>query len=132
MTKEESEEVKNKKDAYKAVPLVEVLYGDVIKQTQKHTRTLSSLDKKELLDNLEKIQKEIVNLGIPIDKQLIIKNVIDSAIREVKKDEPNYSWIKAIILYRFYDCVRRFKCVDEVFEWELTRKILKILHKTDI
>ncbi len=96
---------------------------------QKQNLTLSVSDKKELMDSLMQFQKEIVNLGLPEDELHDINNDIDTATREAKKDEPNYSNIKK----RFEGVIETVKdvgdTIEKVSKWEWTGKIVKILGK---
>jgi septation ring formation regulator EzrA len=91
--------------------------------------TLSVSDIKELLDSLAQFQKEIVNLGLPEDELQDINNDIDTATREAKKDEPNYSKVKK----RFEGVIETVKdvgdTIEKVSKWEWTGKIVKILGK---
>lgn len=96
---------------------------------QKQNLTLSVSDKKELLNSLIQFQKEIVNLGLPEDELQDINNDIDTATREAKKDEPNYSKVKK----RFEGVIETVKdvgdTIEKVSKWEWTGKIVKILGK---
>jgi len=101
--------------------------GKNIKQEQ--NLTLSVSDKKELLESLMQFKKEIVNLGLPQDELQDINNDIDTATREAKKDEPNYSKVKK----RFEGVIETVKdvgdTIEKVSKWEWTGKIVKILGK---
>jgi len=101
--------------------------GKNIKQEQ--NLTLSVSDKKELLDSLAQFQKEIANLGLPEDELQDINNDIDTATREAKKDEPNYSMVKK----RFEGVIETVKdvgdTIEKVSKWKWTGKIIKILGK---
>jgi septation ring formation regulator EzrA len=96
---------------------------------QKQNLILSVSDRKELLDSLIQFQKEIVNLGLPEDELQDINNDIDTATREAKKDEPNYSKVKK----RFEGVIETVKdvgdTIEKVSKWEWTGKIVKILGK---
>ena len=99
---------------------------------QKQNVTLSVSDKKELLNSLEQFQKEVTKLGLPEDELQDINNDVDTAIREVKKDEPNYSRIKK----RFEEAIETVKnagdAIEKVSRWEWTGKIVKILGKLNL
>lgn len=101
--------------------------GEHIEQTQ--TLTLSISDKKELLDSLVQFQKEIANLGLPEDELDDINNDVDTAIKETKKAEPNYSKIKR----KFEGVIETIKevgdTIDQVSKWEWTGKVVKLLGK---
>ncbi len=58
------------------------------------TQTLSAPDKKELLDSLLEFQKEAAKLGLPAEEMSIVNGDITAAIKEAKKDKPNFSKIK--------------------------------------
>ena len=110
----------------------QVAIGEKIKQNQIkqiQTITLSASDKKVLLDSMEQFQKEIAILGLPKDELQDINNDVDTAIREVKKDEPNYSKVKK----RFEGVIETVKDVGDTIEkvstWEWTGKIVQILGK---
>jgi len=96
---------------------------------QKQNLKLSVPDKKELLNSLMQFQKEIANLGLPEDELQDINNDIDTATREAKKGEPNYSKIKE----RFEGVINTVKdvgdTIEKVSKWEWTGKIVKILGK---
>lgn len=83
----------------------------------------------ELQHNLEQFQKEIADLGLPDDELSTINNDIETAIREAKKDEPDYSKIKK----RFEVAIETVKdvgdTIEKVSKWEWTEKIVKILGK---
>ena len=94
---------------------------------QKQIQILTPLDKKELLDSLEQFQKEIAHLGLPGDELSTINNDVETAIREAKKDEPDYFRIKK----RFEGAIETLKDVGDTIEnvskWEWTGKIVKII-----
>lgn len=96
---------------------------------QKQIQILTPLDKKELLDSLEQFQKEIAHLGLPDDELSTIDNDVETAIREAKKDEPDYSRIKK----RFEGAIETVKdvgdTIEKVSKWEWTGKIVKIIGK---
>lgn len=96
---------------------------------QKQIQILTPLDKKELLDSLEQFQKEIAHLGLPDDELCTIDNDVETAIREAKKDEPDYSRIKK----RFEGAIETVKdvgdTIEKVSKWEWTGKIVKIIGK---
>jgi regulator of replication initiation timing len=95
----------------------------------KQEQTLSSSDKKELLDSLEQFQKEIANLGLPDDELSDVNNDVNTAIDEAKTEEPNYSRIKR----KFEDAIETVKdvgdTIEKVSKWKWTGKIVKILGK---
>lgn len=100
-----------------------------IGQNITQTQTLSTIDKKELLDSLLEFQKEITGLGIPEDDLSTVNGDLNAAIKEAKKEEPNASRIKK----RFEGAVETIKdagdFIEKVSKWEWTGKILKILGK---
>lgn len=106
-----------------------VAIGENIEQKQIQIQILTPLDKKELLDSLEQFQKEIAPFGLPGDELSTINNDVETAIREAKKDEPDYSKIKK----RFEGAIETIKdvgdTIEKVSKWEWTGKIVKILGK---
>ena len=91
------------------------------------TQTLSTSDKKELLDSLIEFQKEIAKLGLPADELSTVNGDVTAAIKEAKKEEPDPSKIKS----RFEGAIDTIKgvgkVIEKVSESETTKKILKIL-----
>lgn len=67
-----------------------------ITQAHMHIQTLSSSDKKELLDSLLKFQKEIIKSCLPANKLSTINGDINDAIKEAKKEQPDISKIKSL------------------------------------
>jgi hypothetical protein len=104
----------------------QVAIGQNITQTQ---TTLSSIDKKELLDCLIQFQKEAAKLGIPEDDLSTVNGDLNAAIKEAKKEEPDTSKIKS----RFESAIDTVKeavdTIEKVSNWEWTGKIVKILGK---
>ena len=105
----------------------QVAIGEHIRQTQ--TLTLSVSDKKELLDSLVQFKNEIANLSLPEDELDDINNDVDTAVKEAKKEEPNYPKIKR----KFEGVIETIKevgdTIDQVAKWEWTGKVVKLLGK---
>jgi len=110
------------------------VYGDVSGQIAlgkgiTQTKTLSTSDKKELLDSLVEFQKEIAKLGLPVDDLSIVNCDVNAAIKEAKKEKPDSSKI----MTRFEGALGTIKDVGDTFEkvskWEWTGKIITILGK---
>lgn len=109
---------------------IENVHGSVsIVGNIEQIQILTLLDKKELLDSLEQFQKEIAHLKLPIAELSTVNNDVETAIREAKKDEPDYSRIKK----RFEGAMETINdvgdTIEKVYRWEWTRKIVKIIGK---
>ena len=91
------------------------------------TKTLSTPDKKELLDSLVEFQKEIVKLDLPENDMSSVNNNVNAAIKEAKKEKPDSSKI----MTRFKGALDTIKDVGDTFEkvskWEWTGKIITTL-----
>ncbi len=101
----------------------QVAIGENIMQTQ----TLSSPDKKELLNGLIEFRKELPKFGLPPDEQSIVNGKITETIKEVEKEKPDLSKVKSI-----YDsAIETIKgvgdVIEKVAESETTKKIIRIL-----
>ncbi len=110
------------------------VYGDVsgkitLGKGITQTKTLSTSDKKELLDSLVEFRKEMAKLDLPEDDLIIVNGDVNAAIKEAKKEEPDPSKI----MTRFECALGTIKDVGDTFEkvskWEWTVKIITILRK---
>ena len=107
-----------------------VTFGNVSGQVaigRNITQTLSTSDKKELLDSLIEFQKEIDKLGLPADELSTVNRNVTAAINEAKREEPDPSKIKS----KFEGAIKTIKgvgkVIEKVSESKTTEKILKIL-----
>jgi hypothetical protein len=103
----------------------QVAIGENIPQTQ----TLSSSDKKDLLNSLIEFRKEIARLDISDDEKSTINGDINAAIREAEKEKPDPSKIKS----RFEGALDTVNEVGDTIEkvsgWEWTKKVISTLGK---
>ncbi len=96
------------------------------------TQQFSGSDKADLLDSLERFQREIAKLDIPKDEFGIINDDVTVAVKETKKENPDASKIKS----RFEGAIESLKqvgnTIETVSKWEWTGKIVKILGKLGV
>ncbi len=106
----------------------QVAIGKNITQTQ----VLSPSDKKELLESLKELQKEIAKLDIPEDYHSIVLGDVTATIKEVEKAEPD----PAKIMHRFQGAIDTMKevagIIEKVATSETCKKVLSILGKLGI
>jgi hypothetical protein len=96
--------------------------------TQNQILPISSLDLKELRENLLEFQKEICRLGLDPDYQSSINGDISKALIETKKEKPEQSKIRQY----FEAAVQTIKDTGEAISsiselYEPAKKIAKIL-----
>lgn len=104
----------------------QVAIGIKIEQIQT-VSTLSTSDKKELMESLIEFRKEIPTLGLPPDEQSIIHGKVTETIKEVEKEKSDLPKIKSLYTGTLEAIKGVGGAIEKVAKSETTKKILKIL-----